>query len=538
MGPNPRYLEELRVGGGYGDSVDGGADFEKNGDIRTNGDLMVEGTASVGLLTVAGKFATGSSTASYAGLRITPGSVPSLLQDGDVWTTSTGIYVRINGMTVGPLGVGGGGSTDWGNPGAIGATTPNTGVFSMLSTTGNIVCAGDVNVNGGDITSSATVLNVTGGGDVRINAGGGDRSVKLLPTGTGGIWCGNMGGAPLYADKLRSGMVGGNVTLQCYSATEAVIVDPQVAGQANFQVGASGARNGQAEIFGNNATVGGKLVIYKGATAAGISAYSFQSSANGVLQISNGTDNVLSLDGNTRRIGINVAAPSVALDVSGAGKFSGRLSTAASTASGAGLNIPHGSVPDAPVNGDVWTTSGGVFFQINGRTVQTFGGETDWANPGVIGSSNPNAATFTHLIVCNKLSVPESTPGTSGFNMAHGIAPTSPLNGDLWTTTQGIYAQVNGMTVGPLIDATQFAAPPCIGYGTPNGGRFAALEATGCFVTAAGTNGMPSMKMRNGVAPVTPEAGDIWADANGFYFRISGKTLKLKEAWHAVGVSW
>jgi len=39
IGANPRYLEELRIGGGYGETVDGGADLEKNGDIHTDGDV-------------------------------------------------------------------------------------------------------------------------------------------------------------------------------------------------------------------------------------------------------------------------------------------------------------------------------------------------------------------------------------------------------------------------------------------------------------------------------------------------------------------
>jgi len=48
MGVTPRYIEELRIGGGYGDSADGGADFEQDGDILTDGDLTVTGNTSVG----------------------------------------------------------------------------------------------------------------------------------------------------------------------------------------------------------------------------------------------------------------------------------------------------------------------------------------------------------------------------------------------------------------------------------------------------------------------------------------------------------
>jgi hypothetical protein len=42
--------------------------------------------------------------------------------------------------------------------------------------------------------------------------------------------------------------------------------------------------------------------------------------------------------------------------------------------------------------------------------------------------------------------------GTSGapVNIPHGSAPSSPVNGDVWTTTAGLFVRVNGSTVGPL----------------------------------------------------------------------------------------
>jgi hypothetical protein len=43
-----------------------------------------------------------------------------------------------------------------------------------------------------------------------------------------------------------------------------------------------------------------------------------------------------------------------------------------------------------------------------------------------------------------------SGTSSAGFNLPHGAAPTTPVNGDLWTTTTGIYARINGATVGPL----------------------------------------------------------------------------------------
>lgn len=43
-----------------------------------------------------------------------------------------------------------------------------------------------------------------------------------------------------------------------------------------------------------------------------------------------------------------------------------------------------------------------------------------------------------------------SVAGGSGFRLPHGTAPTSPVDGDIWTTTAGLFVRVNGGTVGPL----------------------------------------------------------------------------------------
>ena len=47
IGAAPRYLEELRIGGGYNDPSNGGADFESDGDIFTDGALTVDGTTTL-----------------------------------------------------------------------------------------------------------------------------------------------------------------------------------------------------------------------------------------------------------------------------------------------------------------------------------------------------------------------------------------------------------------------------------------------------------------------------------------------------------
>jgi hypothetical protein len=58
------------------------------------------------------------------------------------------------------------------------------------------------------------------------------------------------------------------------------------------------------------------------------------------------------------------------------------------------------------------------------------------------GSQN---ATFAGTVI-----TPAATTAISSVRLPHGTAPTSPVNGDMWTTTAGLYVRINGVTVGPL----------------------------------------------------------------------------------------
>lgn len=53
-------------------------------------------------------------------------------------------------------------------------------------------------------------------------------------------------------------------------------------------------------------------------------------------------------------------------------------------------------------------------------------------------------------ISTTNLTLPAGTTAKSSLSIPHGAAPTSPVNGDVWTTTAGIFVRINGGTVGPL----------------------------------------------------------------------------------------
>lgn len=111
----------------------------------------------------------------------------------------------------------------------------------------------------------------------------------------------------------------------------------------------------------------------------------------------------------------------------------------------------------------------------NGGSPITIGTDAASANTvGTIvardGSGNFSAGTITGSLtghasldlpltggtLTGKLNTVISGTGAAGFNLPPGAAPTSPVNGDLWMTSAGLFGQVAGSTVGP--------------YGTGGGG--------------------------------------------------------------------
>lgn len=57
-------------------------------------------------------------------------------------------------------------------------------------------------------------------------------------------------------------------------------------------------------------------------------------------------------------------------------------------------------------------------------------------------ASTTLAETFSNKVV----QTVASTTSVAGLRVAHGIAPTAPVNGDVWSTTAGLFIQINGVT--------------------------------------------------------------------------------------------
>lgn len=100
---------------------------------------------------------------------------------------------------------------------------------------------------------------------------------------------------------------------------------------------------------------------------------------------------------------------------------------------------------------------------------------------------------FTGGTLSQPLILTPSTTALSGFNIAPGTAPTSPNNGDVWTTSVGLFAKVGGVIVGPITGAGGSAGQ----LQTNSGGGLAGITLGGdCTfltpnVTCTKTSGSP-----------------------------------------------
>jgi hypothetical protein len=71
-----------------------------------------------------------------------------------------------------------------------------------------------------------------------------------------------------------------------------------------------------------------------------------------------------------------------------------------------------------------------------------------------------NGGQLRQLQAAECLQLMACTTANASMNCPHGTAPSSPVNGDLWTTSAGLYARINGSTVGPLGTSTgDFTGP-------------------------------------------------------------------------------
>jgi hypothetical protein len=122
---------------------------------------------------------------------------------------------------------------------------------------------------------------------------------------------------------------------------------------------------------------------------------------------------------------------------------SGLTSIAASAAGGAKLNIAPGAAPTTPANGDVWTTSTGMFARLNGATVDLTSTAGPWATPRDLSLTGEVTATLSN--------VDGSANRSAAATIANNAVTTAKINDGAVTTAKLADAAVS---FAKLVNAT------------------------------------------------------------------------------------
>lgn len=101
---------------------------------------------------------------------------------------------------------------------------------------------------------------------------------------------------------------------------------------------------------------------------------------------------------------------------------------------------------------DVTGNSGRISVNVDTTTgaSMTFSIKSGTTSGTAVALTTPLYLYETYAQFYGTVVAPASTTTLAPLRIPHGTAPTTPTNGDVWTTTLGLYAQVNGATVGPF----------------------------------------------------------------------------------------
>jgi hypothetical protein len=186
-------------------------------------------------------------------------------------------------------------------------------------------------------------------------------------------------------------------------------------------------------------------------------------------------------------------------------------------------------------NGSIWTAayvSGGDFLATAGGTMT--GPIVLAGNPASALHATPKQYVDTMLplaggTLTGKVNTVASDTDEAGINLAPGTAPTSPVNGDLWTTTSRLVTRLNGSTWTPaFLEADETVTGDWTFEGTLALEGITTLSAKLNTVATDASNA--GLNVPHGTAPGTPVNGDIWSTTANLFARINGTTVTLQRA--------
>jgi hypothetical protein len=129
----------------------------------------------------------------------------------------------------------------------------------------------------------------------------------------------------------------------------------------------------------------------------------------------------------------------------------GKINTIVADTTTAGLNIPHtATAPTSPVNGDIWTTTGGLFARINGGSVvfAGLGTANTFTNNTVFSAGSLSFGTSTGAATINVATGATATATVKALNLGSGGLAGSTTNIAIGSTTGTSTTTLQGTTNG------------------------------------------------------------------------------------------
>jgi hypothetical protein len=411
-----------------------------------------------------------------------------------------------------------------GTPGGASGTLQYNNAGSFGGVAGSAVTAqGNVTL-APNSSSSATALKVTGDfnaddiADFFINAPTGLQGVFITGIGTLYVQNGNTGNCSLQFGALQCSMTGAPDYLIAGNTGVQSNVPPGFAG-IPFAGHGDATGDDLLHLSNNSGTLEFGVAANGTVTVAGLS--------NGCLNISSGiigstgsscggsggvtgsgTTNFFPLWTSSSAIGNSamqaITSPAVGWQyTTGSGQYIQEIATGINFNTGigagqgsviiqnsyaagggnnaGGMEILGGAATGSACGGPGSVAGGSSNGSGNGASVVADGGCSNGI--GAIGASvhllptstagNGNGSIFfgTHneADYLGRLTPPASTTTEAGLNLGQGTAPSSPVNGDLWITSGGLYARYGGSTVGPFGTGSGTGTVTSSGYtsGTP-----------------------------------------------------------------------
>jgi hypothetical protein len=537
-----------------------------------------------------------ASTTSVPPMRIPHGTAPTSPTNGDVWTTTAGMYARINGATVGPFGAGGSGGptlsdTPPGSPtaGQLWYET-DTGVTYIYYDSAWIEIGGAA-VGGAIVSDTAPPSPVTGSLWYESDTG-----LTFVYYDSSWVEVGNSSTGVFYVgDTAPTSPVNGTGWFKSDTAQTFIYYDSTWVevgpGAAIGALDAAVVHLAGTETITGEKTFSSDITLTKSGTTPSVNLTSIAAASyvpptlnfnrigaagaatpdnSAIAQISFYARNTSLADVMIAQIyaGIGVVdaddvpgrlifstsdgttAPTTAL-VLAADKlatFTGTIKAPAATTSIPSIRIPHGAAPSAPTDGDVWTTTAGMYARINGTTIQM---PSDALVVHLAGTETiTGAKTFSSNVIINpaNLSIGGNVAGARGITVTNTTTngysqmALSAAGSLLLYSTNATSGLIQGSFNMPNSSAALLTNLAPLAVGTDglydlnliSNGANRVTVASGGEVTfgsssyaifPAATTSIPSIRIPHGAAPSAPTDGDVWTTTAGMYVRINGTTV-------------